>query len=133
MQWIRRWRWGGHEEEKCVGSSGKQMPRSGECKRYQRWGMSMKGKGRGSRIGQGEPRSEMQVKSWATRWGTSGQRCLVRGGSIGQKCLGPSDPSRCSQSLVGGCLGGACPGLKTETDPEVSTSWRLTADCTSYS
>lgn len=33
--------------------------------------MPMEGKGRGSRTGQGEPQTEMQIKSWAIHWGNS--------------------------------------------------------------
>lgn len=45
----------------------------------------MKGKGRGSRNGQGEPQLEMQVPSWANHWETPEQRSLMRRVPIGQK------------------------------------------------
>lgn len=56
-----------------VGFSGKQVLRSQKCKRWKRGMMPMKGKERGSRIQQGAPQTEMQIKSWAIHWGTPEQ------------------------------------------------------------
>lgn len=68
----------------------------------------MIGKGRGSRLGQGEPGSEMQMKPWATHWGTPEQRFSREEFPLGRNVQALTTPhSAVSHGQgVGGCREG---------------------------
>lgn len=81
--------------------------------------MPPKGKGRGSRIQQGAPQTEMQIKSWAIHWGTPEQSRPWEEFPWAEM----SRPLTLRSVFVS----------KTESDPEGANSWELSADCAPHS
>ena len=78
----------------------------------------MIGKGRGSRLGQGEPWSEMQMKPWATHWEPQSKDSQERS-SHWAEMFRPSPPLTLllvmGRGWGVGVPGGACPGLNTDS------------------